>query len=404
MAFKFFLMFNPFGWETISEPIKMAGRRTDRYQHALDQLVLHAKVADEAGFEGVFFSEQHGNIEGIPEVTANPILMDMFVAAHTEHLKVGQLGMTLPVSNPLLIADQIAHLDQLTKGRAMAGFARGNTPRWADQYGQHIPMRATRSDKSEEDERNLRALKECWQIIKLAWTQDSFSFDGEFWKFPLPGTKWTYPHTKTWGTGVDAEENLLGVSIAPGPMQSPHPRVFAPMSGRSDTVRFWAREGATIMCLTPREDLIAGMLNVYAEAASDAGRNPVRGEGIITGGTFVVADDERTVRARAEAMAEWDTMVYSVPPYNLPHPLTLNGTPQQIIDQIGRIHDSLGLTEFVLTDYFPAPHGSGVALEMLQCFAEEVLPAFVVKPPNAGNGSGVARTEQFVGAGDARQP
>jgi len=378
MSFNFYLMFNPYGWETSDQPIKMAGRRTDRYQHALEQLVLHAKVADEAGFEGVFFSEQHGNIEGIPEFTSNPILMDLFIAGQTKHLKVGQLGMTLPVSNPLLVADQIAHLDQLTGGRAMAGFARGNTPRWADQYGQHIPMRATRSDKSEADERNLRALKECWEIIKLAWTQDVFSFDGEFWKFPVPGTKWTYPHTKTWGAGVDDDDNLLGVSIAPGPFQSPHPRVFAPMSGRSDTVRFWAREGASIMCLTPREDLIAGMLNVYAEEAAVVGRETARGEGIVTGGTFTIANDEQTVKRRAQAMADWDTMVYSVPPYNLPHPMTFNGTPQQIIDQIAGVHERLGITEFVLADYLPAPHGSEVSLEMLQCFAEEVLPAFGV--------------------------
>ncbi|PXY18891.1 LLM class flavin-dependent oxidoreductase [Prauserella muralis] len=373
---KFYLMFNPFSWERMDEPIKLGGRRTDRYQHMLEQLAAHAELADRAGFEGVFFSEQHGNIEGIPEVTANPVLLDLFVASRTERLKVGQLGMTLPVSNPLLVADQIAQLDQLTGGRALAGFSRGNTPRWADQYGQHIPMRATRSDKSEADERNLRALQECWQIIKLAWTQDVFSFDGEFWKFPVPGTKWPYPHTKTWGAGVDEDDNLLGVSIAPGPYQTPHPRVFAPMSGRSATVRFWAREGATIMCLTPREDLVKGMLEVYADEAYQAGRTPRRGEGIIAGGTLSIAADEATARKRADLMSEWDSMVYSVAPYHLPHPMAFNGTPTQIVDQIGRLHSELGINEFILTDYFPAPHGSDVSLEMLQLFAEEVLPAF----------------------------
>ncbi|RBM17106.1 hypothetical protein DI005_22695 [Prauserella sp. PE36] len=373
---KFYLMFNPFSWERMDKPIKLGGRRTDRYQHMLEQLAAHAELADRAGFEGVFFSEQHGNIEGIPEVTANPVLLDLFVASRTERLKVGQLGMTLPVSNPLLVADQIAQLDQLTGGRALAGFSRGNTPRWADQYGQHIPMRATRSDKSEADERNLRALQECWQIIKLAWTQDVFSFDGEFWKFPVPGTKWPYPHTKTWGAGVDEDDNLLGVSIAPGPYQTPHPRVFAPMSGRSATVRFWAREGATIMCLTPREDLVKGMLEVYADEAHQAGRTPRRGEGIIAGGTLSIAADEATARKRADVMSEWDSLVYSVPPYNLPHPMAFNGTPAQIVDQIGRLHSELGVSEFILTDYFPAPHGSEVSLEMLQLFAEEVLPAF----------------------------
>ncbi|MCW3021888.1 MAG: hypothetical protein JWR30_1210 [Conexibacter sp.] len=376
---KFFLMFNPYTWPHKDSNIKLAGRRTDLYQDMLEVAVEHAKIADRCGFEGIFFSEQHGNIEGIPEITSNPILWDLFLAGHTERIMLGQLGNTLPVSNPLLVADQIAHLDQLTKGRAMAGFTRGNTPRWADQYGQHIPMGATRSDKSEADERNLRALMECWQIIKLAWTQDVFSFDGEFWKFPVEGTKWPYPITKEFGAGVDEDDNLLGVSIAPGPFQDPHPRVFAPMSGRAATVRFWAQEGATIMCLTAREDLVQGMLDVYADEAQSVGRQTRRGEGIMVGGTFSIAGDEATARERAAVMEAWDSRLYGVPPYNLPHPMGLNGTPQQVIDQIGALHDKFGVEEFLFINEFPAPHGREVATEMLELLGTEVLPAFGVK-------------------------
>lgn len=378
---KFYLMFNPYTWPDKDTPVKMGGRRTDLYQDMVELAVEHAQIADRAGFAGLFFSEQHGNIEGVPEVTDNPILWDLFLAGHTENIMVGQLGNTITVNNPLHVADQIAHLDQLTKGRALVGFARGNTPRWADQYGQHIPMGATRSDKSEHDERNMRALIEAWEIIKLAWTQDVFTFDGEFWKFPVPGTKWTYPPTKEWGTAVDDDDNLLAVGIAPGPYQDPHPRIFAPMSGRASTVRFWAREGATIMCLTPREDLIQGMLDIYAEEAASVGRDVRRGEGIMVGGNFSIASDEATVKARADVMGEWDSMLYGVPPYNLPHPLQINGTPQQIIDQIGGLNERLGVDEVLLINSFPAPHGREVATEMLEMFAAEVLPAFGVEAP-----------------------
>ncbi|HEY2715246.1 MAG TPA: LLM class flavin-dependent oxidoreductase [Solirubrobacterales bacterium] len=375
MDLKFYLMFNPYTWESADAPVRLAGQRTDLYQNMLEELLAHAQIADRCGFEGIFFSEQHGNIEGIPEVTSNPMLLDLFVAANTERIKVGTLGVTLPVANPLLVADQIAQIDQLTKGRMMAGFARGNTTRWADQYGQHIPMGSTRSDKSEADERNLRALMEAWEIIKLAWTETTFSFDGEFWKFPVPGTKWVYPHTKEWGTAVDDDQNLLGVGIAPRPYQTPHPRIFAPMSGRAATVQYWAREGASIMCLTPREDLIAGMLDVYAQEVEKSGRTPRRGEGIVAGGTFSIASDAATARARAEKMEAWDSMVYGVPPYNLPHPMALNGTPEEIIEQVAGLHERLGIEEFLFIDEFPAPHGREVAREMLELLGTEVLPA-----------------------------
>jgi alkanesulfonate monooxygenase SsuD/methylene tetrahydromethanopterin reductase-like flavin-dependent oxidoreductase (luciferase family) len=376
------MRFNPYTWPHKDRPVRMSGQRTDLYQATVESIVAHAKVADRCGFEGIFNSEQHGNVEGIPEVTGNPILTSMFIAGETERVKVGQLSNALTVHNPLLIADQIAQLDQLTKGRVLAGFARGNTTRWADQYGQHISMGATLSDKSAHDERNFRCLQECWEIVKLAWTRESFSFEGEFWTFPVPGTKWPYPHTPTYGTGVDDDGIVTEVSIAPRPFQDPHPRVFAPMSGRAQTVRFWAREGASVVCLTDREDLVNAMLGYFAEEAEAAGRDYKRGQGMVLGGNFAIDSNESVARERGRAMLEWDAMVYGVPPYNLPNPMQINGTPQQIIDQVGAVHEKFGTEEFIILADFPAPHGADVSLEMLEQFGTEVLPAFGVKAPD----------------------
>ena len=380
MDLKFYLMFNPYTWEHKDRPVKLTGRRTDLYQNSSRRCSSTRRSRTGAASRASSSASSTATSRASRRSRRTRSCWTCSSRTNTERIKVGPLGMTLPIANPLLVADQIAHLDQLTKGRMLAGFARGNTTRWADQYGQHIPMASTRSDKSEADERNLRALMEAWQIIKLAWTETTFSFDGEFWKFPIDGTKWVYPHTKTWGAGVDDDDNLLGVSIAPGPYQDPHPRIFAPMSGRAATVRFWAREGATIMCLTPREDLIEGMLGVYADEAAAAGRTPARGEGIIVGGTFSIAADEATARARAAAMDEWDAMVYGVPPYNLPHPMSLTGTPEQIVEEIAGLHERFGVSEFLLIDEFPAPHGREVSLEMLELFGTEVLPALRARP------------------------
>jgi alkanesulfonate monooxygenase SsuD/methylene tetrahydromethanopterin reductase-like flavin-dependent oxidoreductase (luciferase family) len=372
-------MFNPYTWPHKDQPVRMSGQSTDLYQASLEATVAHAKIADKYGFEGIFSSEQHGNVEGIPEVTGNPILTSMFLAGETETIKVGQLSNALTVHNPLYIADQIAQLDQFTRGRVLAGFARGNTTRWADQYGQHISMGATQSDKSERDERNFRGLKECWEIVKLAWTQESFSYEGEFWTFPVPNTEWHYPHTPTYGTGVDENGIVTEVSIAPRCFQEPYPRIFAPMSGRAQTVRFWAREGASVVCLTNREDLVRGMLGFFEEEAEAAGRPYKRGEGMILGGNFVVDHNEAVVREREQIMREWDQLVYGVAPYNMQNPWMITGTPQQIIDEIGTEHEKFGTEEFILLVDYPAPFGSDVSLEMLELFGSEVLPAFGAK-------------------------
>jgi alkanesulfonate monooxygenase SsuD/methylene tetrahydromethanopterin reductase-like flavin-dependent oxidoreductase (luciferase family) len=352
----------------------MAGQRTDMYQRTLEATIEHAKVAEDHGFEGIFFSEQHGDIEGSLEVTSNPILLDLLVASHTERIMVGQLGNVLPVANPLLVADQLAQLDQITKGRVLAGFTRGNSPRWVDSFGQQLGMRATRSDKSEGDERNLRALIEAWEVIKLAWTQETFSFQGEFWTFPAPGTKWTYPATKKYGRGVDDDDNQFELGIAPRPFQDPHPRIFAPMSGRATTQKFWATQGATCVSLAPNMDLNKGLLKIYADHAEHEGIPHKRGQGLVVGGSCTIAADETEAKRRTEEWKEWDETYFGCPPFNLPHPINFHGTPDQVVDQIGQMHEELGVDEFIIMDYYGAPHGYEVSLEMLHLFGSEVLP------------------------------
>jgi alkanesulfonate monooxygenase SsuD/methylene tetrahydromethanopterin reductase-like flavin-dependent oxidoreductase (luciferase family) len=371
---KFFVLALPFLWDSAQGGTRMAGKRTDLHQRTLEQVVRHAKAADRLGFEGMFFSEQRGNIEGVPEVTPNPIMLDLFVAGHTERLKVGQLGNVLPVANPLHLADQLAYLDQLTQGRALVGFARGNSTRWVNQYGQHFGMKVAKSDKSEDDERNLRATIEAWEIIKLAWTKDTFSYDGEFWKFPVADTKWLWPHTQTWGAGTDPEGNLVEVGIAPGPYQKPYPRIFGPMGGRTATVRFWAGEGATIVAMSPKEDFHRGMLDIYADVAREQGREPRRGEGLLVGGSYSIARTEAEARRLEAEFHAWDSTYYGVPPWNVPHPLSFAGTPDQIVEQIGGLHERLGVDEFMIMDNIGAPHGFEASFEMLEMFGTEVIP------------------------------
>jgi alkanesulfonate monooxygenase SsuD/methylene tetrahydromethanopterin reductase-like flavin-dependent oxidoreductase (luciferase family) len=102
----------------------MAGRRTDLYQKMLANLAEQAQYLDAHGYYGIGFTEHHFHIEG-EEVSTNPIMLDMFLGMQTKHLRVGQLGLVLPSHNPIRIAEDIAILDQVTKGRAFAGFARG---------------------------------------------------------------------------------------------------------------------------------------------------------------------------------------------------------------------------------------------------------------------------------------
>src|SRR5258708_13235656 len=101
----------------------MAGQRTDLYQRMLKNLLEQARYVDETGYYGFGFSEHHLSIEGIT-VSNNPAMLDLYIALHTQRINVGELGFVLPAHDPLRVASDIAVLDQMSAGRAYAGFVR----------------------------------------------------------------------------------------------------------------------------------------------------------------------------------------------------------------------------------------------------------------------------------------
>ena len=200
----------------------MAGTREDLYQRMLTEIGEQAQFADQLGYYGLGFTEHHFHIEGF-ELSTNPVLLDAYVGLKTTRLKVGQLALVLPAHHPLRVAEDVAMLDHITGGRAYVGFARGYQDRWVNTLAQGEGVGATLSDKSEVDLRNRQAFEEAWEIIKLAWTKDTFSYDGQFWKVPPPGTTWNMPATQNWGRGVQPGGALTELGITPKPLQKPHP-------------------------------------------------------------------------------------------------------------------------------------------------------------------------------------
>src|SRR5207244_4851576 len=113
----------------------MAGLRGDLYRRMLAEIGEQTRLADDLGYDSVSFTEHHFHVEGF-ELSNNPVLLDLFVGMQTKRIRVGQLGIVLPAHNPIRVAEDIAMLDQMTSGRANAGFARGYQRRWGDVMAQ----------------------------------------------------------------------------------------------------------------------------------------------------------------------------------------------------------------------------------------------------------------------------
>jgi alkanesulfonate monooxygenase SsuD/methylene tetrahydromethanopterin reductase-like flavin-dependent oxidoreductase (luciferase family) len=185
---------------------------------------------EKQGFDGVAINEHHGTPFGLGN---SPNLMAAALSQLTEKLKILVYANLLPIHEPLRLAEELAMLDCMTNGRLIAGVARG-APREYNIF--NVPMSESRG-----------RFNEAFDVMRGAWTEDRFSFDGEFYKY-------------------------RDVSIWPRPVQQPHPPIWVPLTGSKETIEWAAAHDATI---TPgvfagsmREDTI----RYFAECQEKHGR------------------------------------------------------------------------------------------------------------------------------------
>ena len=272
----------------------MAGMRPELYQRMLRELSEQIILADQLGYDSVSFTEHHFHIEGF-EVSQNPVLLDLYFAMQTKRIRVGQLGIVLPAANPIRVAEDIAMLDHMTGGRAVAGFARGYQRRWVDIMAQqtHGVSGALPHQHDAIDAANRAAFEENFQIIKKAWTEEMLTFDGQFWKVPAGETPWTLDTTEKYGKGVE-NGMLRSVGVVPKPLQKPHPDIFLPFASSENSIRWAAKEGVTA--------ILPAMLPVYEDHLYDvytevSGKPRTHGTGLLR--DVIIADTDE------EAMALW---------------------------------------------------------------------------------------------------
>ncbi len=279
----------------------MAGLRSDLYQQMLREVLEQVRLADALGYDSVSFTEHHFHIEGF-ELSNNPVLLDLFFGLQTKRIRVGQLGIVLPASNPIRVAEDIAMLDQMTGGRACAGFARGYQRRWVDVMAQqtHGVHGALPHQHDAIDAANRAAFEECFRIVKQAWTEPMLSYQGKYWRIPPGETPWTLEATLKWGAGIE-NGILRSVGVVPKPVQKPHPPIFQPFASSETSIRWCAKEGVTAILPPMHASYEDNLSSVYADVS---GRP--RGEGMGLLRDVIIADTDR------EAIALWkDSGVFS---------------------------------------------------------------------------------------------
>lgn len=126
-------------------------------------------LAEPLGFDGIWAPEHQGTPYGM---TPNPIQTLSYFAGKTERVNFGTMVAVAPWWNPIRLAHQIAYLDIISKGRyTTIGLGRGVAKSEFDAVG--VPREEAR-----------QRFDETLEILKLAFTQERFSFEGEIFKIP----------------------------------------------------------------------------------------------------------------------------------------------------------------------------------------------------------------------------
>jgi alkanesulfonate monooxygenase SsuD/methylene tetrahydromethanopterin reductase-like flavin-dependent oxidoreductase (luciferase family) len=163
------------------------------YNEYIEQYML----AEEVGIDGIMLNEHH-NAPFCMQAKAN--IFAAILAGMTKKVKIVMLGNPLPLAeNPIRLAEELAMIDMISKGRLVSGFVRGG--------GQE--QLATGVNPAFNRER----FEEAHELVTQAWTRPGpFRFEGTHyqhrvvnpWAVPLQK-----PYPRVWIPGVISKETIV---------------------------------------------------------------------------------------------------------------------------------------------------------------------------------------------------
>lgn len=187
MKFDIFLLPTVPGTMEDRERLRPIGRNRERVQEMYEEVKRIAKLADDFGFDVFSTTEHHFHSEGF-EVSTSPLILYSYLAALCPRIWFAPLAMVMTTWDPIRAAEEVAILDHLTKGRVIVGVARGYQMRWTNVLGQKNRVRGATMDGSAIDEQNREVFEENVEVMKMAWTKESFSHNGKYYQVPFPRT------------------------------------------------------------------------------------------------------------------------------------------------------------------------------------------------------------------------
>ncbi|WP_419918886.1 LLM class flavin-dependent oxidoreductase [Candidatus Poriferisocius sp.] len=164
------------------------------YHAAIEQV----EWAERLGFVSVTLSEHHGSDDGyLPSLVA----LASAIAARTENIHIMLAALIAPMHDPLRVAEDLAVLDRISKGRISVVVAAGYVPSEFDMFGRRMRDRVALTE-------------EMVETLKAAWTGEAFEFRGR--RVRVTPTPYQKPRPMIWLGGSGEKAARRAARIADG--------------------------------------------------------------------------------------------------------------------------------------------------------------------------------------------
>lgn len=197
------------------------------YNYYLDE----ACYAEEVGFDAVALNEHHGN----PFCMGSVMNVEAAILARiTKRVKIVLIGNPLPViKHPLRMAEELAEIDLISRGRLVTGWVRGAG---SEQFFNNA-----------NPAYNREYFNEAHDFVIQAWTRPGP------WRYE--GKHFHYRHVNPWAL----------------PYQKPHPQIWIPGVLSPETVRWCAEHRYPYIGLGTALGPTCDLWDYYADEAAKHG-------------------------------------------------------------------------------------------------------------------------------------
>src|SRR6478752_2703807 len=197
------------------------------YNEFLEEYIM----ADEWGVDGIMLNEHH-NAPFCMQARTN--MFGAILAAVTKRAKIVFLGNPLPLSeNPVQLAEELAMIDMISKGRVVSGFVRGGGQ---EQLANGV-----------NPAYNRERFVEAHDLITKIWTEPG--------PFRWEGTHYQHRVVNPWAL----------------PVQKPHPRVWIPGVLSKETIIWAARQRYPYIALNTEIEATKKIWELYDKVALETG-------------------------------------------------------------------------------------------------------------------------------------